>query len=401
MAAPIVRLLESTADLRRASEAWNDLWQRSSAARPTARAEQLAIWHDCFAGSQPFRALLVERDGQLVAALPLVMRRRWGIPLAGSLGNAWSPGGELLLDPTSERAPICAALIDGLKRQTPGLLSLDGLLYESEANRVLLSEFEHAGIAHVPRRRFTAPLIHIGSSWPAYLSSRSHNLRRQLKTIARRADELGGIEFQRCDCLPPGEVEPLLNDCFELEAAGWKGRKSSAVLNDARARRFYLLQAEELARCGQLTIALLRRGERIVAFEYGWQSGGVRSVLKIGYDESLARLSPGQLLRMRLVEQLFAESQTQWVDFIGPTTRATGQWATHRYEVGRMLAAVGSHVASAALAVYRVLGQLRGHSGLQISANVPCLAPASQRESEFGTPPFAHAESGVQFSSIR
>jgi CelD/BcsL family acetyltransferase involved in cellulose biosynthesis len=364
MAALRVRPLESIGELRRESAAWDDLWQRSAAARPTARAEQLAIWHECFGGHQPFRALVVERDGQLVAALPFTMSRRWGIPLASSLGNAWSPGSELLLDVTCDAKSACAEIVDGLERYMPGLLWLDGLLYESEANRILLSEFETEKIANVPRRRFTAPLVHVNNSWPNYLASRSRNLRRQLRTITSGADKLVGIEFQRCDHLSIGEVEPVLRSCFELEAGGWKGRQSSAVLNDSRAWRFFLHQALELAQCGQLAIALLRHGERIVAFEYGWQSNGVRGVLKIGYDESLARLSPGQLLRVRLLEQLFAENEVRWVDFVGPTTRATGQWATHSYEVGRTLAAIRSRNARMAVAAYRAIGRLRGHSSL-------------------------------------
>src|ERR1044071_4953188 len=137
-----VRIVESIGQLRRSSDAWNDLWSRSSVARPTARAEQLAIWYDCFAHEKPFRAVVIERDGQLVGALPFVLSRRWGVPFASSLGNSWSPGGELLLDHTADTRAACTALVEGLQQQLPGLLSVDGLLYESDSNRALLNALE-------------------------------------------------------------------------------------------------------------------------------------------------------------------------------------------------------------------------------------------------------------------
>ena len=99
---------ESIAALRETETAWDDLWQRSDATLPTGRAELIAQWIEQFAPNSKFVALAVERDGQLVAALPLVERRVKRLITAGTLPwNDWCWAGDLLVDP---EADVAAAL---------------------------------------------------------------------------------------------------------------------------------------------------------------------------------------------------------------------------------------------------------------------------------------------------
>jgi CelD/BcsL family acetyltransferase involved in cellulose biosynthesis len=358
MGSLIIRQLSSLDALQREATAWNDLWSRSHSVRPTARAEHLAIWHESFATGRPLRAIVVEDEGRLVAALPLVEGRVWGLPAALTMGNAWTPAGELLLDTESDAPGISEAVLNGLRSLAPGLVAIDGLVLESPVAIHLSRRLDDEQVAHVTRRRFSVPLVEIAGGWPAYLASRSRNHRRKLRNILRRAEQQGGVVLARHEVVSPGDVDSLLEPCFELEAAGWKGRESSAVLNVREAREFFVRQARELAAAGELNICLLRQGGRLIAFEYGWNCRGVRAVLKIGYDESAAWLSPGQLLRCRLLEQLLAEEQSRWIDYVGPASEATAAWATHRYDVGRVVLATSGVFAGAAVAGSRYGGPL-------------------------------------------
>ena len=104
--------LKSIDDLRSAAPAWDDLWWRSDVALPTARAELLAQWLECFARRKDFHAFAVEEDGRLVAALPLISRRLAGVLPVGTLPcNPWSPCGELLLDPTADTDAALDAIL--------------------------------------------------------------------------------------------------------------------------------------------------------------------------------------------------------------------------------------------------------------------------------------------------
>ena len=224
---PVVRRLDSLADLRRNAPAWNELWTRSDSTRPTARAEHLALWHGCFSRHRPFVALVVEDDGQAVAALPLVGGRWWGLPARLSLGNAWSPAGELLLDPACDATRVCESLLEGLRAFASGLVVLDGLVLDAPAVRAILTHLDDSRTSHVMRRRFWVPRVEIAGDWAAYFASRSYNHRRHMRAICRRAERLGNIRLERHETVLPDEVDRLLHTSFEIEAAGWKGRARS------------------------------------------------------------------------------------------------------------------------------------------------------------------------------
>lgn len=325
----------------RQADRWNDLWRRSQSFRPTSRAEHLAIWARSFAGHQRFSAVTLEADGQLVAGLPVIVHRRWLLSEWQTPGNEWTTSGELLIDQTAEAGEVLAALLKAVRSHVRGVLILDGAILTSPTLHGLVHLVGEQGVIHFVRERFQVPLADVDGNWPRYLCSRSRNHRRQLRMIGNRADRQGGVSLQRHEHLRPCEVESLLRECFQLEAASWKARAGTAVLQHPIAWEFFCDQANELAQSGELAIATLRQRGELIAFEYGWQSRGVRAVLKIGYDESRAELSPGHLLRYWLLEELFAERGIGWIDFIGPMTQATSAWASHRYPVGRILLASG------------------------------------------------------------
>ena len=94
-----LRCLRSLDELRSASLAWDDLWYRSGTSAPIARAELVAQWVETFSPKAEFRALVVESEGQLVAALPLVGQSKAKLLRVGMLPrNEWLRCGDLLWD---------------------------------------------------------------------------------------------------------------------------------------------------------------------------------------------------------------------------------------------------------------------------------------------------------------
>ena len=70
MGRPRLVQIDSLAGLRAAAADWDDLWWRSEVTMPTCRAELVAGWVEQFAPRADFRALVVEDQGQWVAAGP-------------------------------------------------------------------------------------------------------------------------------------------------------------------------------------------------------------------------------------------------------------------------------------------------------------------------------------------
>jgi CelD/BcsL family acetyltransferase involved in cellulose biosynthesis len=349
----VVKRLDSLSDLRRAAGAWDDLWQRSEITLPTARAEMIALWSECFAADRPFVALTVVHDGQLVGALPLIETRLLGLKVGGLPGNDWSPAGDLLVDQRSDVNRVCQRLLEALRHAAWPMLWLDALPGKANRWQMFLQTLEHERVAHARQQRFAIDLVEIQENWAEYFSARSRNHRRHVHRAAARARKRGLTELSRYDQLTPEQVEPLLRACFELEASGWKGRARSAVLHVPGAWDFYLRQARQLAAWRQLSVNVLQHQGQPIAFEYGWRSKGVYCTPKVGYDEAFGPLAPGQLLRYRLIEQLHRERDVGWIDFLGPASPATSKWATDRYAIDRVVVALHGALGRAVVAAYR------------------------------------------------
>lgn len=348
-----VKHLDSLEALRDAAPAWDDLWQRSEIHLPTARAELLALWCESFAPDQLFRALLVEQNGQLVAALPL-LETRWLGQSTGSLpGNHWSSAGDFLLDPSSDVERVCHALIVALQEQAWLLLRFEGLAGDADHWQAFCDAVERQHLTFARRHRFKIDLVRIAGEWEDYFASRSRNHRRHIRKSRERAEREGDIVLVTHDDLAPDAVEPLLRSCFEIENGGWKGATRSAVLSVPGVWDFYLAQARQLAAWGQLRIVLLWHSGRPIAYEYGWLGKGAYFSLKVGYDEAFRHLTPGQLLRAQLIERSFSEGLVDWIDFFGPASDATSKWATDQYCVDRLVIANRGTFARCLVGAYR------------------------------------------------
>jgi CelD/BcsL family acetyltransferase involved in cellulose biosynthesis len=157
--------------------------------------------------------------------------------------------------------------------------------------------------------------------------------------MQRKCEALGGAELRVERAIDPGDVESLLRRGFQVEHSSWKGQEDSSVLSTAAIFGFYMAQARCLAARGQLQLSFLELGGKPVAFEYGWLSKGVYFAMKVGYDQTRADVTPGQVLRWLLFEKLHDEGCWSAIDFLSPITRASSSWVNDRYTISRLVVA--------------------------------------------------------------
>jgi CelD/BcsL family acetyltransferase involved in cellulose biosynthesis len=346
MSQPHIVRFQSIAALRSAAEDWNDLWQRTTGALPTGRAELIADWLEQFAPHVKFVALAVEQNGQLVAGLPLVERRALKFSKAGSLpSNSHCWAGQLLIDHTADVHSALATMLSEVRRLPWPLLWFDMVPLESEIWRQFLAALDEHGFSHTQHERFSIGTIQIveqfNRDWEAYEAAWSGNHRRYLRKALRRAESEGGVELELVRPTPATDLESLLREGFEVEHRSWKGAEGSSVLANPEMWQFYLRQAAELARCGELELAFLRHAGRAIAFEYGWSLRGMYYTPKVGFDSEYSRFSPGQLLRYLLLKDAFSRPDRVAVDFLGPLAEATAKWTTRTYPISRLVVATG------------------------------------------------------------
>ena len=153
-------------------------------------------------------------------------------------------------------------------------------------------------------------------------------------------------------------METVLRRAFAVEHKSWKKDTGATVLGTPGMFEFYLRQASQLAAWGHLRLAFLEHRGEPIAFEFGWTAKGVYHCFKVGYDPAMAQVSPGQLLRMLLIERLHADSGHVMVDYQGPLSDAVARWTTGSYQIGRLVIAPHQLRSRALMAGYRAAAPL-------------------------------------------
>ncbi len=353
------RKLDSVESIRAAAPAWDSLWQRSGVTMPTARAELVAQWVEHFAPGRALQALVVVKDGEFLAALPLAGRRIRRLLTVGDVTwNEWSPSGELLLDPQCDVDAVLGCLLDGLTRLGWPLLWLDLAPIESPWWRSFLDVIGHRQLSADVHPRYRIGQVELSGDFDAYLSSRSKNLRRNLRRDAKRIADVGGTSLEwRCQ-FNAELIEEELRRVFEVEDRSWKQSHGQTVLRMPGMFEFYCRQARQLAEWGMLRIATLEVGGRPIAFEMGWTAKRVYHSFKVGFDAVYRDYGPGHLLRRAIVERLCQSRDADTIDFQGPMTEALAAWSTRTYPIGRIVLAADGFAGRLALAGYRSMSRL-------------------------------------------
>jgi CelD/BcsL family acetyltransferase involved in cellulose biosynthesis len=176
--------------------------------------------------------------------------------------------------------------------------------------------------------RETCPIIDTSGTLEEYRNGLSSNTRRQLGKAGRRLEREGKVELKALD--PLGAEAPLgrlLEECFQLEAAGWKGRAGSAVASDPGLVAFWEALFRRFHDLGTLRVSQLRLDGTLIAFCLDVLHRHRLYSLKTSYDERLGYFSPGHLLRMAMIETCI-EQGIHAQELLGPMLRWKERYAT-------------------------------------------------------------------------
>ncbi len=145
--------------------------------------------------------------------------------------------------------------------------------------------------------------------WREDISSRHRSEWRRRK---RRLAERGELVFERLE--KTADVMPWLEEFMELEKSGWKGKTGTALACQPHTREFALRAVPAFHARGRLEFFRLRLDGRTIASTFGFVQRGVAWMVKIAFDESLHRFSPGGLLVIELTEAFMADPHVHLVD---------------------------------------------------------------------------------------
>jgi CelD/BcsL family acetyltransferase involved in cellulose biosynthesis len=308
------RVIADAAALAELGPRWDQL-----AAHGTPMAHYL--WSRAAAGSLAGgarRGIARERDGRACAIAPLVLRASL-LPRLEALGS--SETGEPF-DPIHEDPAALRALLDALVRTgTP--LYVERVFAESPLLAGLRAACGVRAIA-ITRPAVGCPRIALDAAWRQPENHPGVARRSDLRRKQRYAERLGALTYQAITPTP-AQLDSLLDEAFRVEASGWKGEIGSALSRNARAGAFYRRYAAAACASGLLRLFFMRVDGRAIATVIAVECAESLWTLKIGFDESFARCSPGALLT-RYTIAWAAERGLRSYEFLGAAAAWTRDW---------------------------------------------------------------------------
>jgi CelD/BcsL family acetyltransferase involved in cellulose biosynthesis len=146
-------------------------------------------------------------------------------------------------------------------------------------------------------------------SYDEFFYALSSHFRNNLRRAHKRAEALGGVTYHTG--MTPRACSELFPEFLAVEASGWKGAHGtgSAIALDDGRRRFYEALMHGFAERERCRIDVVRHDGRPIAAAFSLVTGTCLYGLKIGFDESYARIAPGNLLHWYIVRTACEEGR--------------------------------------------------------------------------------------------
>jgi CelD/BcsL family acetyltransferase involved in cellulose biosynthesis len=136
--------------------------------------------------------------------------------------------------------------------------------------------------------------------------------RKEYRRLQNRLAELG--KFEQVSFTAGEDSARWVDDLLALEAAGWKGKRGTALAIEPQLKTATQEACAALARAGKLRMWKLVLDGKTIATMHGIVEGNQAWLGKIAYDEAFARFSPGVMLILFATEQLMKEEGVARVD---------------------------------------------------------------------------------------
>jgi CelD/BcsL family acetyltransferase involved in cellulose biosynthesis len=170
------------------------------------------------------------------------------------------------------------------------------------------------------------PYIPINKTWEAYTKTLS---KKHLSNMRGRAKGLHRIGDVRHEIVTGGEeLNSRLNEAFLLEAAAWKGKAGTAIMNEPDRLAFYRTLLTRAAEGGWLQLHFLTIEGKRIAVQFALLVHKKLYILKSGYDPHYAPFAPSLLLCELMLRDAWKRQLVE-VDFLGDAERWKLEWASH------------------------------------------------------------------------
>lgn len=341
--APIaLRTVTDGAEFAQLEGRWDDLVRAMPRPSPFLLHGWLKEWWRWYGDGNRLAVHVAERDGALVGALPLYVRRRFGLRIAEFMGGHRSALGDLLLAEGESRSVARDVAALATRATDHDLADLFGLPGDS----VLASSLPREHLKLI--KRVEAPVMDLSGGWAAAYDAKTSSKTRALHRRRRRQlAALGRLETSVARS--PEELEGALEDAFRLHLLRWEGRPDGSEFATATGQAFHRGALQALARDDIPRIVLLKLDGRVIAFHYYYALCGCMYVHRLAFDPAFGRYSPGLVNTLDAIETAASEGLTK-VEFLGGAERYKAELSDRLDPLYQGLGLVGTPAGRVAVA---------------------------------------------------
>ena len=300
--------LSSEAEFARLAGAWDDLVLAMPRPSPFLLHTWLLEWWRHYGGDGELAVHVAYRGDRLVGALPLCIRRRYGLRVTEFVGGTWAILADVLLA-ADEDLSAAIALVGIAATSGHDFADLFGLPGSSRVVAALPPETLRLV------ERLEAPVLDLGPGWEAvYRAKLSAKARSERRRRMRQLARLGTVEASVART--PEEIAAALEDAFRVHALRWRDRPDPTGFVTPTGLRFHRAALLRLAELGIPRITSLRVDGRPIAFALALQLAGRAYGVNMAFDPKYARFAPGFEAKLMSLEAAAAEGMTR-VELLG------------------------------------------------------------------------------------
>ncbi len=295
----VFETLSSIEELDSLVTEWDELVRAMPKPTPFFLHGWILAWLRHYAGDAEPAIHIARRNGELVAALPLVVRKRFGLRIASFVGDD-HPFVDLLLA-AGESLETATALATHAAQShdcaSLGMIAAESVIAKSCGKRLRL----------VPR--VDSPILDLDRDFESvYREKYSARARHNHSRCLRRLSELGKVEFVLAKT--PEELAPALEEAFRLHALRWQERYDGSTFRTSAGQDFNRDALQALAKLGVARILTMKLDGRAIAFDYYFLISSRMYRYRHSRDPAYARHGLGVLNGLEAIERASEEGAT-------------------------------------------------------------------------------------------
>lgn len=317
---------ETSCDLavfERLEPEWRTLFESSSRDNYFTSYDWCKCWWESFGAPAGWKPVIigVRREGQLVALLPLSVRRVGPLNSADLMAGETGQYSDMLITKDAEcDSGIYEALWTGIVSVGIDRLQLCNVRDDSALARMLLNRRK------IHSEETFSCCLDTGSheSFDKYMQTRSQSLRKSLR---RRRRKLEAIQCVNYSTVTRPDLFKKTFSTIVAHKLEWLGKKGlhGRFLAKPEIASWMSAVASAALRSGHLHLSLLCVGNQIAAAQFGFVCGGRMTAYFASFDPEFSTYAVGRMQAHDFIKGLF--DQDMQIDFMPPDDGYKLEWA--------------------------------------------------------------------------